>query len=63
MRILVDWSRCDGNGICAVEAPEAFQLDDDDELTLLQEEPAEELRPKVRAAADLCPKRAIAIEG
>lgn len=62
MRILVDWDRCDGNGICAVEAPEAFHLDDADELTLLQEHPAEDLRAKVVAAASSCPKRAITIE-
>ena len=26
MRILVDWQRCDGNGICVSEAPEAFRV-------------------------------------
>jgi ferredoxin len=62
MRILVDWDRCDGNGICAVEAPEVFHLDDDDELTLLQEHPAEDLRSTAVAAAASCPKRAITIE-
>jgi ferredoxin len=63
MKVLVDWSRCDGNGVCVAEAPEVFHLNDDDELILRQEEPAETLRGKVMAAAASCPKRAIAIEG
>jgi ferredoxin len=63
MRILVDWQRCDGNGICVTESPETFQMTDDDELILLAEQPDEALRPKLAAAVASCPKRALAIEG
>ncbi|MCW2494497.1 ferredoxin [Jatrophihabitans sp.] len=63
MKVTVDWSRCDGNGVCAAEAPEVFELDDADELTLLTAEPGEELRAKVGAAVAACPKRALGIEG
>lgn len=61
MKLTVDWNLCDGNGNCTVEAPEVFQLNDDDELDVLIEEPGEDLRPKVEMAAASCPKRAIAI--
>ena len=43
-------------------APEVFEVRDDDFLYVLQEEPSEELREKVEAAARSCPKTAITIE-
>lgn len=62
MRVVVDWMRCDGNGACAVEAPDVFDLDDDDDLIVLQEEPDEQERGAVEAAVAACPKRALALE-
>lgn len=63
MKVHVDWDLCDGNAVCTLEAPEVFQMDDDDNLVVLQEEPDESLRPKVESAAAICPKRAISIQG
>ena len=63
MKVHVDWDLCDGNAVCTLEAPDVFQIDDDDNLTVLQDEPGEELRGAVTAAANICPKRAISIEG
>ena len=42
-------------------APEVFEVRDDDFLYVLQEEPPEELRGKVEAAARACPKAAIKV--
>jgi ferredoxin len=42
-------------------APEVFEVRDDDFLYILQEEPADELRPKVEQAVRQCPKQAISI--
>jgi ferredoxin len=42
-------------------APEVFEVRDDDLLYVLNDEPAEELRDKMRSAAAVCPKRAITI--
>ena len=44
-------------------APEVFEVRDDDYLYILDETPAEALRPKVEEAARSCPKAAITIEG
>ena len=44
------------------EAPNVFEIRDDDFLYVLQEEPGENLRARVEAAAAVCPKQAIAIE-
>jgi ferredoxin len=43
-------------------APEVFEVDDDDNLNLLQEEPPEELRPKVEEAVRRCPKQALSLQ-
>jgi ferredoxin len=63
MRVVVDYDLCESNGLCMAEAPEVFELRDDDNLYVLDEEPSEELRSKVEAAAAVCPKTAIRIEG
>jgi ferredoxin len=63
MRVIVDFDLCESNALCMAAAPEVFEVRDDDFLYVLQEEPAEDLRPKVEEAARRCPKQAITIEG
>jgi len=62
MRVIVDWDLCESNALCMREAPEVFEVRDDDNLYILQENPPEELREKVKAAERACPKTAIRIE-
>lgn len=62
MKVRVDYDVCESNAICEGFAPEVFQLDDDDMLQVLIEEPPAELHDDVRLAADRCPKQAITIE-
>lgn len=61
MEVKVDWDRCEGNGVCSLEAPEVFEMTDDDELIVLDEKPDDSLRTKVEAAIRACPKRAISL--
>ena len=61
MQVQVDYDVCEANGLCMAEAPQVFRLDDDDMLHVLQEQPPEEQRPAVEAAARACPKRAITV--
>jgi ferredoxin len=63
MRVVVDYDLCESNAICMAVAPEVFEVDDDDNLNLLQEEPPEELRGKVEEAVRRCPKQALSLEG
>jgi ferredoxin len=44
------------------EAPEVFEVRDDDFLYVLDETPPEDLRAKVLKAAMVCPKQAITVE-
>ena len=61
-RVVVDFDRCESNALCMGVAPEVFEVRDDDFLYVLDEHPAEELRPKIEEAVRRCPKQAISIE-
>ena len=62
MRVVVDYDVCASTGACMQAAPEVFEVRSDGYLYILQENPGEELRPKVNQAAELCPTAAITIE-
>jgi ferredoxin len=63
MKVIIDELRCDAHGVCVDACPEVFALDDeDDKVTVLQEEPDESLRASVVRAAQVCPKAAITVE-
>ena len=61
MKIVVDYDLCEANELCMEAAPEVFRVEEDDTLTILLEEPGEELRSKVEEAARLCPRQAILV--
>ncbi len=63
MKIIVDYDLCEANAVCMDVCPEVFRVEEDDTLTILVEEPAEDLRGKVEEAVRLCPRQAIALEG
>ncbi len=62
MRVVVDYDLCESNALCMGVAPEVFEVRADDQLYVLDEAPAEELRDKVEQAVRLCPKQAISIQ-
>lgn len=59
LKVIVDYDLCEANGLCMEAAPEVFELDADDNLQLLQEQPPEQLREKVEKAVRMCPKAAL----
>lgn len=62
MRLVVNWSRCDGNGLCADKAPELLVMDNDDRPIVLQGEFGSVLRDKAEEAVRVCPKQALSLE-
>ncbi|MGO8870725.1 MAG: ferredoxin [Acidimicrobiales bacterium] len=62
MRVVVNMSQCESNALCMGVAPDIFELDDDDNLTVLNETPDESARDRVLEAVRMCPKQAISIE-
>ncbi|WP_017626326.1 ferredoxin [Nocardiopsis chromatogenes] len=62
MKVKVDYDLCESNAVCMGILPEVFEVRDDDNLYILQEEPPEELRPKLDEAVRMCPKQALSLE-
>ena len=63
IKVVVDRDLCQNHGQCVFAAPQVFELGDEDELVVLQDEVGEDLRANVEDAADVCPTQAITIEG
>ncbi|MGA5417987.1 ferredoxin [Streptomyces pseudogriseolus] len=61
MKISVDHARCEGHGLCAEQAPDVFDLDDDAELVFRFEgaHVPDEHQPAARAAVEACPVAAL----
>jgi ferredoxin len=63
VKIVVDFDKCKSNAVCMGIAPEVFEVRDDNFLYVLDENPPEEMRPKMEEAVRNCPTGAISIEG
>lgn len=63
-RIVVDLRLCDAHGDCVVEAPEVFDLGEDDEkVVVLDAQPGDDQWERVERAVRACPVSAIRVEG
>jgi ferredoxin len=63
MKVEVDFDLCESNAVCMGIAPTVFEVRDDDFLYILDENPSEELRPKLEEAVQACPRAAIKLVG
>jgi ferredoxin len=63
LKVIVDRDICQNHGQCVFAAPQVFELDEEGELVVLDDEPEESLRSAVEEAADVCPTQAITIDG
>jgi ferredoxin len=61
MRIVVDYDKCTGLGMCEAEAPELFEVQDDGSLTVLNDRPSADQRAEAEAAVEACPTEALSI--
>ena len=62
MKIVIDYDVCESNAVCMAIAPDIFEVRDDDNLYILNEEPGDEYREKLEEAVLRCPKQAISLE-
>lgn len=60
-RLVVDWSRCDGHGLCARLLPEAVSLDEWG-FPIIGPPEALPARSIVHAAVSICPRLALRVE-
>ena len=61
MRVVVDYDLCESNALCMAAAPEVFEVRDDDQLYVLDDNPPESARPQILEAVRSCPRQAISI--
>ena len=59
MKIIVDFDRCEANGVCVGIAPDMFELDDDDMLTVAEGDVAPDRLADAEEAVAQCPKAAL----
>lgn len=66
MKIKIDVALCQGHSVCLGEAPEVFDVIEQDDgysqVRVLLENPPEALREKVMKAAKYCPNNVITVE-
>ena len=62
MRVTADFDLCEANALCVGIAPATFELDDDDFLTILDDEVTADNEAKIRQAVASCPRNALRIE-
>jgi ferredoxin len=65
VKVVVDLALCQGHSVCLGEAPEVFDVREEDDgypqVKVLLENPPEELREKVMTAARYCPNHVITV--
>ncbi|WP_069812695.1 ferredoxin [Streptomyces sp. TP-A0874] len=62
MKVTVDRTLCDGNGVCMGIAPEVFDIDDDLNLHVLDEIPNDpDVHARVRQSITSCPLLALTL--
>lgn len=58
MNVKVDFDRCEANGVCVGIAPDVFDLNDDDELSVVDPVPSGS-EDAARDAIAQCPRAAL----
>jgi ferredoxin len=61
VKVVVDFDECASNAVCMGIVPEVFEVRDDGYLYILNENPPEEFRDRLREAVNGCPTGAISI--
>ena len=61
MKIVVDYVKCTGLGMCEAEAPDLFEVQDDGSLTVLNDCPSADQLAAAQAAVDSCPTEALSL--
>ncbi len=65
LKVIIDRDMCQGHSVCLMEAPEVFDVVEEDGgyplVKVLLESPPEALREKVMRAARFCPNNVITV--
>ena len=58
----IDWTRCDGHGLCALMLPEVISLDEHGFPVLTHRQIGDHLTRHARRAVAVCPRLALRLE-
>jgi ferredoxin len=61
MKVVVDRTKCSGIGLCEVAAPTVFEVGDDGQAQVINEQPAVAEMPTVEEAIGTCPTGALSV--
>ncbi|MCW2750466.1 MAG: fdx2 [Aeromicrobium sp.] len=61
MKVVVDFTKCTGLGICESLAPDYFEVNDDGDLVLLREDISDQDLQSIEEAVAGCPTEALLI--
>jgi ferredoxin len=61
LRISIDWTRCNGIGICESIAPDHFEVGDDGALIVRRVDVADAERENLEEAVRACPTMALTL--
>ncbi|GIF72089.1 ferredoxin [Asanoa siamensis] len=61
MRATVDLAVCQGHGVCSMNAPEVYELSDDDLAMVIVDPVPAELEADAQLGAASCPEQAITL--
>lgn len=62
MKLIVSLDDCEANGLCVGVAPEVFEIDDNDRLTVHYEQVSPARLAQLQQAVRMCPRAAIRLE-
>jgi ferredoxin len=62
MKVIVDFAKCTGLGICESVAPEFFEVNEDGQLVALKQDITDDELQSVEEAVAGCPTEALRIE-
>lgn len=61
MKVVVDRDLCESHGRCVEAAPAVFEIRDDDQMYIPDENPGEDQRQAVETAVANCPRQALSL--
>jgi ferredoxin len=62
MKVVVDFDRCDSNGICVQTCPEVFSMDDQGYLYVADDKVAGVSKELLESCVKKCPTEAISLD-
>ncbi|MGI8336923.1 ferredoxin [Actinomadura scrupuli] len=61
MKVVVDRVKCAGLGICEAQSPGTFEIDENGEVVILDEEVGPDRLEEIRDTVASCPTRALSL--